>query len=43
MGMPPQKTELLSHITGSLRPGVLTALMGISGSGKTTLLDVDQH
>ena len=40
MGMPPQKTELLSHITGSLRPGVLTALMGVSGSGKTTLLDV---
>lgn len=32
--------QLLSNITGSFRPGVLTALMGVSGAGKTTLMDV---
>ncbi|KAM4107965.1 hypothetical protein ACB094_03G008200 [Castanea mollissima] len=37
---PAKDSQLLSHITGSLRPGVLTALMGVSGSGKSTLLDV---
>lgn len=31
---------ILSDITGSFRPGVLTALMGVSGAGKTTLMDV---
>ena len=31
---------ILSNITGSFRPGVLTALMGVSGAGKTTLMDV---
>ncbi|XP_041019937.1 pleiotropic drug resistance protein 3-like [Juglans microcarpa x Juglans regia] len=35
-----KKLQLLSDITGALRPGVLTALMGVSGAGKTTLLDV---
>lgn len=30
---------LLRGITGSFRPGVLTALMGSSGAGKTTLMD----
>lgn len=39
-GCPCKRLQLLSHIIGSLRPGVLTALMGVSGSGKTTLLDV---
>uniref|UniRef100_A0A383WGZ5 ABC transporter domain-containing protein n=1 Tax=Tetradesmus obliquus TaxID=3088 RepID=A0A383WGZ5_TETOB len=32
--------QLLHNITGSFRPGVLTALMGVSGAGKTTLMDV---
>jgi ABC-type multidrug transport system ATPase subunit len=32
--------ELLKGISGSFRPGVLTALMGASGAGKTTLMDV---
>ncbi|PRW60703.1 Pleiotropic drug resistance 1 [Chlorella sorokiniana] len=31
---------LLKGISGSFRPGVLTALMGASGAGKTTLMDV---
>ncbi|KAK2966796.1 hypothetical protein RJ640_008799 [Escallonia rubra] len=35
-----QNLQLLCGITGALRPGVLTALMGVSGSGKTTLMDV---
>ena len=30
---------LLRGISGSFRPGVLTALMGSSGAGKTTLMD----
>ena len=32
--------RLLDHVDGWVRPGTLTALMGISGAGKTTLLDV---
>ncbi|KAF3941690.1 hypothetical protein ABW19_dt0210327 [Dactylella cylindrospora] len=32
--------RLLDHISGWVRPGTLTALMGVSGAGKTTLLDV---
>ncbi|GLT31125.1 hypothetical protein SLA2020_058860 [Shorea laevis] len=39
-GFNQKKLQLLSDITGALRPGVLTALMGVSGAGKTTLLDV---
>ncbi|KAK4836183.1 hypothetical protein QYF36_019619 [Acer negundo] len=39
-GFTEKKLQLLSDITGTLRPGVLTALMGVSGAGKTTLFDV---
>ncbi|KAF5463243.1 hypothetical protein F2P56_019173 [Juglans regia] len=39
-GFTNKRLQLLSDVTGALRPGVLTALMGVSGAGKTTLLDV---
>ncbi|GJN24107.1 hypothetical protein PR202_gb11825 [Eleusine coracana subsp. coracana] len=39
-GYPARKLQLLHSVTGVLRPGVLSALMGASGAGKTTLLDV---
>lgn len=39
-GFTQKKLQLLHDITGALRPGVLTALMGVSGAGKTTLMDV---
>lgn len=32
--------RILNHIDGWVKPGTLTALMGVSGAGKTTLLDV---
>ncbi|SPO07283.1 probable ABC1 transport protein [Cephalotrichum gorgonifer] len=32
--------RLLNHVSGWVKPGTLTALMGVSGAGKTTLLDV---
>lgn len=32
--------RLLDHVSGFVKPGTLTALMGTSGAGKTTLLDV---
>ncbi|KAF2636857.1 hypothetical protein P280DRAFT_492818 [Massarina eburnea CBS 473.64] len=32
--------RLLDHVAGYVKPGTLTALMGVSGAGKTTLLDV---
>lgn len=31
--------RLLDHVSGFVKPGTLTALMGVSGAGKTTLLD----
>ncbi|KAG0325998.1 hypothetical protein BGZ99_010292 [Dissophora globulifera] len=37
---PSGKKQLLNHITGLVKPGTMTALMGSSGAGKTTLLDV---
>ncbi|XP_043724451.1 pleiotropic drug resistance protein 3-like [Telopea speciosissima] len=39
-GITQKKLQLLHDITGSFRPGILTALMGVSGAGKTTLMDV---
>ncbi|XP_050220408.1 pleiotropic drug resistance protein 3-like [Mercurialis annua] len=39
-GFAQKKLQLLYDITGSFRPGILTALMGVSGAGKTTLMDV---
>ncbi|KAK2775830.1 hypothetical protein FQN53_002962 [Emmonsiellopsis sp. PD_33] len=35
-----QPKRLLDHVDGWVKPGTLTALMGVSGAGKTTLLDV---
>lgn len=35
--------RLLDHVNGWVKPGTLTALMGVSGAGKTTLLDVLAH
>lgn len=39
-GVTENRLQLLRDVTGSFRPGVLTALMGVSGAGKTTLMDV---
>ncbi|KAM0969496.1 hypothetical protein ACFX13_018009 [Malus domestica] len=39
-GIQEEKLQLLSNVTGTFRPGVLTALVGVSGAGKTTLMDV---
>lgn len=36
-GIVPELT-LLTDITGSFRPGILTALMGVSGAGKVSSL-----
>ena len=38
--MTEHRLQLLREVTGTFRPGVLTALMGVSGAGKTTLMDV---
>ena len=34
-----ESRRLLDNISGWVKPGTLTALMGVSGAGKTTLLD----
>lgn len=34
------RLEILKDISGTFRPGVLTALMGVTGAGKTSLMDV---
>jgi ABC-type multidrug transport system ATPase subunit len=39
-GLNEDRLVLLKNVSGSFRPGVLTALMGVSGAGKTTLMDV---
>ena len=35
-----EERRLLDNVSGWVKPGTLTALMGVSGAGKTTLLDV---
>ncbi|ETS76917.1 hypothetical protein PFICI_10791 [Pestalotiopsis fici W106-1] len=35
-----QDRRILDNVDGWVKPGTLTALMGVSGAGKTTLLDV---
>jgi ATP-binding cassette subfamily G (WHITE) protein 2 (PDR) len=35
-----QPRRILDHIDGWVKPGTLTALMGVTGAGKTSLLDV---
>ncbi|XP_024520582.1 ABC transporter G family member 39 [Selaginella moellendorffii] len=35
-----KRLQLLHNVSGALRPGVLTALIGVTGAGKTTLFDV---
>ncbi|EPE03872.1 hypothetical protein F503_01762 [Ophiostoma piceae UAMH 11346] len=34
-----ENRRILDHVNGWVKPGTMTALMGVSGAGKTTLLD----
>src|SRR5699024_1387121 len=35
-----ENRRILDHVDGWVKPGTLTALMGVTGAGKTSLLDV---
>ncbi|KAI4352599.1 hypothetical protein L6164_006835 [Bauhinia variegata] len=39
-GIKDSRLQLLRDVSGTFRPGILTALVGVSGAGKTTLMDV---
>eukprot|EP00262_Sarcandra_glabra_P012496 TRINITY_DN323_c0_g1_i1.p1 TRINITY_DN323_c0_g1~~TRINITY_DN323_c0_g1_i1.p1 ORF type:complete len:1461 (-),score=277.38 TRINITY_DN323_c0_g1_i1:266-4648(-) len=39
-GIEESRLQLLRDVSGTFRPGILTALVGVSGAGKTTLMDV---
>ncbi|KAG9144350.1 hypothetical protein Leryth_025211 [Lithospermum erythrorhizon] len=39
-GVEGSRLQLLRDVSGTFRPGILTALVGVSGAGKTTLMDV---
>ncbi|XP_071701682.1 ABC transporter G family member 39-like isoform X2 [Rutidosis leptorrhynchoides] len=39
-GVECDRLQLLKDVSGTFRPGILTALVGVSGAGKTTLMDV---
>ena len=39
-GIEEERLLPIQDVSGTFRPGILTALVGISGAGKTTLMDV---